>query len=95
VETIDNVNRFFPPVTDTILQKCSNKDDEAWQHKERLLRYDRESAQRTVIIDDQADYYSSSAWLTAAEDEEARETGQIHYDEKHRRGRTTMKLNIG
>jgi Putative zinc finger motif, C2HC5-type len=67
-----------------------SENDKAWKHKERLLRYDRESAQRTVIIDDQADYYSKSAWLTTAEEE----MGQIHYDETHRQGRS-MKLNIG
>lgn len=71
-----------------------SSEDAAWKHKERLLGYDRESAQRTVIIDDQADYYSSSAWLTETEEEEAKEIDQIRYDEKHRRGRT-MKLDLG
>lgn len=35
--------------------------------KERLLRFDRESNQRTVIIDDQADYQGPSTWMTEEE----------------------------
>ena len=39
------------------------------QHKDRLLRFDRESASRTEIFDDQADYFTNttSQWLTLDE----------------------------
>lgn len=37
----------------------------AWEHKERLLRFDRDFARRTVVLDDQADFFSSNkSWLT-------------------------------
>ena len=43
-------------------------------HKERLLKFDRESTKRTVVYDDQADYFnnSSSTWLTESEQHDAR-----------------------
>ena len=34
-------------------------------HKARLLEFDRTAAQRTKIIDDQADYYNENAFMTA------------------------------
>ena len=47
--------------------------DKATLHKERLLKFDRESTKRTQIYDDQADYFqnSSSTWLTADEQQDA------------------------
>ena len=42
---------------------------EAELHKERLLRYDKELAQRTTVLDDQADYFEAGSveWLTGEE----------------------------
>ena len=68
--------------------------DEAWKHKERLLRYDREFAQRTVILDDQADYYNNttSAWLDEDEQADAARHEQQRQDEIHKR--KNMQLNF-
>eukprot|EP00026_Physarum_polycephalum_P002893 Phypoly_transcript_02902.p1 GENE.Phypoly_transcript_02902~~Phypoly_transcript_02902.p1 ORF type:complete len:771 (+),score=108.44 Phypoly_transcript_02902:123-2435(+) len=43
--------------------------EKAIQHKDTLLNYDRTSAQRTVVLDDQSDYFSveSNQWLSKAE----------------------------
>ena len=48
--------------------------DPAWVHKERLLQFDRENAQRTVVLDEAADDYenSNSMWLTREEQVEAK-----------------------
>ena len=58
---------------------CSDTDNgedltKAILHKERLLKFDRESTKRTVVYDDQADYFnnSSSTWLTESEQHDAR-----------------------
>lgn len=66
----------------------------AWQHKERLLRYDRESAKRTVVLDDQADYYTnqSSQWLT--EDEQAEAEDKDHDQRSNMHNRKKQTLNI-
>lgn len=73
----------------------SSSSDEAWKHKERLLRYDREFAQRTVILDDQADYFTgqTSMWSTDEERAEAARQEQQRHDEIHRRKK--MQLNLG
>lgn len=63
--------------------------DLATMHKERLLKFDREFTRRTVIYDDQSDYYSNSTsmWIDETErkvesqkDEERRQT--IHERQK-------------
>jgi hypothetical protein len=64
----------------------------AWEHKERLLRFDRDFARRTVVLDDQADYFiSNRTWLT--DDEKAKaEEKEAQYQEKIKRGK--QKLDI-
>ncbi|KAL3792324.1 hypothetical protein HJC23_006236 [Cyclotella cryptica] len=51
----------------------SNKHDSALAHKERLLEYDRTSASRTHVHDDQEDYFvtQTSMWSSTSEREEA------------------------
>lgn len=51
----------------------SNKHDSALAHKERLLEYDRTSASRTHVHDDQEDYFvtQTSMWSSASEQEQA------------------------
>ena len=65
--------------------------DEAMLHKERLLKFDRESAKRTAVFDDQADYFqnSTSTWLTDNEQQEARSK-----DERRRRDLHTIKKHV-
>jgi len=69
-------------------------DDEAWKHKERLLRYDREFAQRTVILDDQADYFNRemSMWSTEEERAAAARQEQERHDDIQKR---KMQMNLG
>jgi hypothetical protein len=71
-----------------------NRKDDAWIHKERLLRYDREAAQRTVVVDDQADYYSNatSVWLTENERNEAAAQEKQRQEDIHLRKK--MQLNL-
>jgi activating signal cointegrator 1 len=75
-------------------ESSSSEATKAWQHKERLLRYDRDSTQRTLVLDDQADYYSNqtSSWLT--EDEQA--NAEIQDDEErsnlHQRKKQTLNI---
>lgn len=53
----------------------------AWEHKERLLRFDREFARRTVVLDDQADFFASNkSWLTEEERIAAEEKHRVHKD---------------
>lgn len=70
---------------------CSSS--KAWEHKERLLRFDREFARRTVVLDDQADYFTSNhqTWLTAEERADAEEK-EAKQQEKFKRGK--QKLDI-
>ena len=67
---------------------------EAWEHKERLLNYDREFAKRTVILDDQADYFNrqTSVWSTDKEQSEAACLEQQRQDDIHKR---KTQLNLG
>ncbi len=65
--------------------------DKATLHKERLLKFDRDSASRTVVYDDQADYFqnSTSTWLT---NEEQKDAGI--QEEKRRRDLHTIKKHV-
>ena len=51
----------------------TGKMSESWLLKERLLRFDREFARRTEVVDDQEDYYANttSTWLTEEEKHDA------------------------
>ena len=65
--------------------------DSALLHKERLLKFDREFTKRTVIYDDQADYFSnsSSIWLNEGERANAEE-----HDRERRRGIHERKQQV-
>jgi hypothetical protein len=65
-------------------------------HKERLLKYDRETAQRTVVVDDQADYYSNtkSVWLNDDERQEAARQDRQRQDELHLRKKMQLSLSL-
>ena len=45
----------------------------ASRHKERLLRFDREYAKRTVVLDDQADYFTHQSlnWMGTEDDRQS------------------------
>lgn len=64
----------------------------AWQHKERLLKYDKDFAQRTKIFDDQADYYNKSSWLSEEQRLQAEEKEEERSRKMHQR--ENMQLNL-
>mmetsp|Transcript_23048 Transcript_23048/g.26296 ORF Transcript_23048/g.26296 Transcript_23048/m.26296 type:complete len:323 (-) Transcript_23048:154-1122(-) len=68
--------------------------DKAWQHKERLLRFDRDSARRTVIWDDQEDYFSSSksTWLSEEEKTNAHQKETERNKKLHERQKQTLNI---
>lgn len=76
-------------VAEKNLQRSIDDDDDeflqkAMQQKNKLLEYDRTSAQRTKVIDDQADYFSteSNRWLTKRERELLTKKAQELHEEK-------------
>ena len=72
----------------------SVQHDAAWVHKEKLLRYDRESAQRTRVLDDQNDYFvaADERFLSQQERDEAREKEAERNRTMHQRQK--MQLNL-
>lgn len=66
----------------------------AWNEKERLLRYDREHAERTTIIDDQEDYFTNISWLTKEEQEQYIEQEIKRSNQMQHRSKMTMNLDI-
>lgn len=78
------------------IKKSSGNLSSAEIHKRRLLEFDRESAKRTVIFDDQADYFSNtnSAWLTEEERKEAGVSDEANRRDIHERVRRN-ELNLG
>ena len=72
-----------------------SRTDPAWLHKERLLRFDRESAQRMIVIDDESndDHAAAGmAWLTQQESEQA--AAQWAEREQNLRQRPKMQLDL-
>ena len=69
---------------------------EALARKDRLLLFDRTSASRTRVLDDQGDYFTSHNWLSREEREEGEAKEKVHRDEAaQRRGaRRQVKLSI-
>ena len=74
-----------------VMEKSS---DAATVHKNRLLRFDREFARRTVIFDDQADYFSNqtSTWLTEDEKAEAKEIESDRQTKLHTRKKQMLDI---
>jgi hypothetical protein len=69
--------------------------DAAWKQKELMVQFDREFARRTVVYDEQADYFSNStsSWLTGKEREEETKKDEVKRKELHRR-EMIMKLTL-
>jgi activating signal cointegrator 1 len=86
--------------SETMYQSTSSAtttiNKEAWEQKERLLQYDREFAQRTIILDDQADYYNraTSSWLSEQERQEAEKHEQERANAIQKRPAPKMSLDI-
>lgn len=62
------------------IEWISHSKDPNWERKERLLRFDREFARRTEIIDDQGDYQGPSTWMNDEERANAEENQEKQQD---------------
>lgn len=75
-----------------------SRTDPAWLHKERLLRFDRESAERMIVIDDESSNHAAAAansqmaWLTQEESDRAVEMQRER--EQNLRQRPKMQLDL-
>jgi len=71
-------------------QDSLSQEKEARATKERLLEYDRTSAQRTKVIDDQSDYFATeSPWLSEEEKKVMKEKKAAYEEAKNRLKRKT------
>jgi hypothetical protein len=67
----------------------------AWEHKERLLRFDRDFARRTVVLDDQADFFTSNkSWLTEEERIVAEEKQAEQMEKLRTRAKQTLDIGF-
>jgi two-component sensor histidine kinase len=59
-----------------------------------LLQSEREHAKRTVILDDQADYFSNqtSAWLNEGEQDKARQEEEKRIQNLHHRKKQQLDV---
>mmetsp|Transcript_9831 Transcript_9831/g.15763 ORF Transcript_9831/g.15763 Transcript_9831/m.15763 type:complete len:355 (+) Transcript_9831:75-1139(+) len=79
----------------TIATTGDEKMDSALKHKERLLEFDKTSAARTHIHDDQEDYFvtSTNMWATKEEQEDARELEEVRR-KKLQRQQQVLNINF-
>ncbi|XP_025414221.1 activating signal cointegrator 1 isoform X2 [Sipha flava] len=71
-----------------------NADNKALEHRNKLLEFDRTSAKRTTVIDDQMDYYSvNSGWLSSKQREQMHQKEEERQEKKHG-SRKTKKITI-
>lgn len=90
----------FCPYCGILVEKPpqGNTTDPAWLHKERLLRFDRESAQRMIVIDDEESNNDAHAgggnmaWLTQQESDQA--AAQQAEREHNLRQRPKLQLDL-
>eukprot|EP01001_Neometanema_parovale_P010447 NODE_667_length_2204_cov_91.204229_g637_i0.p1 GENE.NODE_667_length_2204_cov_91.204229_g637_i0~~NODE_667_length_2204_cov_91.204229_g637_i0.p1 ORF type:complete len:625 (+),score=154.81 NODE_667_length_2204_cov_91.204229_g637_i0:178-2052(+) len=74
--------------------------EKALAQRDRLLMYEATKAKRTIVIDDQSDYFESASnqWLDAAERAEAEEKAAEHQQEREesrkRGGAYTIDLDL-
>ena len=85
----NNIITQFTPITDS-------KNDSAMVHKERLLEYDRTSASRTHVHDDQEDYFvtQSSMWSSTQEQNDASILEEERRKKLHQRGNQVLNLKF-
>jgi hypothetical protein len=66
---------------------------EAWRRKEHILDNQRKSVQRTVVLDDQADFHATTASAWSTREEKADEDVARKKAEEDRR-RQVLSINI-
>ncbi|XP_024935817.1 activating signal cointegrator 1 isoform X2 [Cephus cinctus] len=65
-------------------QKPTKELEDSMKHRNKLLEYDRNSARRTKVIDDESDYYqANSVWLSNAEREKLQKQEEATRAKKH------------
>ena len=87
----------FCPFCGYLVEKVRRPEgdvDAAWLHKEQLLQYDRDLISRSMIIDDQADYYSKDSVWHSAEEREAAELQEAARQEELLRKRLHLHLSL-
>ncbi|KAK4350277.1 hypothetical protein RND71_029590 [Anisodus tanguticus] len=75
----------------------SDAEEAAEAYAKRLVEYDRNSAARTTVIDDQSDYYEieGNSWLSKEEKELLRKKKEeIEEAERAKRNRVTMTFDL-
>merc|ERR1712238_630728 len=96
---IDNLHcvycGFVIETINAVSQTSIIANDKALLHKERLLKFDREFTRRTVIYDDQADYFrnSTSTWLTEEEKAVAKQDDTSQRKNLHERKKQTLTIS--
>lgn len=72
------------------------KNDLATIHKERLLKFDREFTKRTVIYDDQSDYYSNatSTWINESERKAESQKEEERRQKLHERQKQVLDITF-
>lgn len=80
----------------TEISDGENNIDSAIRHKERLLEFDRTSASRTHVHDDQEDYFvtSNNMWATSKEQDDAREQEENRRQKLHTRQKQTLDIKF-
>uniref|UniRef100_A0A4W3JGV2 Activating signal cointegrator 1 n=1 Tax=Callorhinchus milii TaxID=7868 RepID=A0A4W3JGV2_CALMI len=88
----DSFERDLLPHQETLLKTGLEK---AIKHKDKLLEYDKTSARRTQVIDDESDYFTSDTnqWLSKQEREALRLRDEELRDLRHA-SRQTRKITI-
>lgn len=80
----------------TVVASDDGKVDKVLLHKERLLKFDREFTKRTVVLDDQADYFSNSnsLWLNEDERADADERDDERRRDIHERKKQVLSIHL-
>ena len=88
--------RILSILRDLIENHTATISNAALAHKERLLEFDRTSAARTHIHDDQEDYFvtSTNMWPTNEEQEDAREMEEARQKKLHQRQKQVLDINF-
>lgn len=94
-QILDQATKKSEKLKKSLLEQGRPKGwEEALAQRNRLLDYDRNSARRTEIIDDELDYFkNNSVWLSDAEREKLKEL-QVQLMEKKHEGRSKRALKM-
>lgn len=87
-------SRHADTLYNQLMDKKPKGYEESVKQRNRLLEFDRNSSQRTKVIDDENDYYqSNSVWLSKAEKERLKKREDEIQAQKHK-SRLDRKVNL-